>query len=159
MASLGGVAFFQLKEVIAPIRDLYDFILIDCPPSLGYLSMTALTTCDSVIIPVQCEYFAMEAVAQILATINHVQHDMNPQLKIEGFLLTMYDSRTRLATEISSEVRGLFKENTFLVQIPRNISLAEASAKGMPIHLYRPASAGADAYLQLAKEVLDHGHA
>jgi chromosome partitioning protein len=157
MASLGGDAFFQLKEVIAPIRDLYDFILIDCPPSLGYLSMTALTTCDSVIIPVQCEYFAMEAVAQILATINHVQHEMNPQLKIEGFLLTMYDSRTRLATEISSEVRGLFKENTFLVQIPRNISLAEASAKGMPIHLYRPASAGADAYLQLAKEVLDHG--
>jgi chromosome partitioning protein len=159
MASLGGIAFFQLKEVIAPIRDLYDFILIDCPPSLGYLSMTALTTCDSVIIPVQCEYFAMEAVAQILATINHVQHEMNPELKIEGFLLTMYDSRTRLATEISSEVRGLFKENTFLVQIPRNISLAEASAKGMPIHLYRPASAGADAYLQLAKEVLDHGHA
>jgi chromosome partitioning protein len=158
MASLGGDAFFQLKEVIAPIRDVYDFILIDCPPSLGYLSMTALTTCDSVIIPVQCEYFAMEAVAQILATINHVQHEMNPELKIEGFLLTMYDSRTRLATEISSEVRGLFKENTFLVQIPRNISLAEASAKGMPIHLYRPASAGADAYLQLAKEVLEHGH-
>lgn len=159
MAALGGDAFYQLKEAIAPIRDAYDFIFIDCPPSLGYLSMTALTTCDSVIIPVQCEYFAMEAVAQILATINHVQHEMNPTLKIEGFLLTMYDSRTRLGTEISTEVRGLFKENTFLSQIPRNISLAEASAKGMPIHLYRPTSAGAEAYLQLAKEVLAHGNA
>ena len=159
LSGLGEDAFYQLKTVIEPIVKKYDYILIDCPPSLGYLSMTALTTCDSVIIPVQCEYFAMEAVAQVLATINHVQKEMNPSLKIEGFLLTMYDSRTRLGTEVSTEIRGLFKENTFYTQIPRNISLAEASARGIPVSLYRPTSSGAEAYLQLAKEVLDHGHA
>ena len=159
LMSLGEDAFYQLKNVLEPVKAKYDYILIDCPPSLGYLSMTALTTCDSVIIPVQCEYFAMEAVAQVLATINHVQKDMNKSLKIEGFLLTMYDSRTRLGTEVSSEIRGLFKENTFYTQIPRNISLAEASARGLPVSLYRPSSSGAEAYLQLAKEVLDHGNA
>ena len=159
LMSLGEDAFYQLKNVLEPVKAKYDYILIDCPPSLGYLSMTALTTCDSVIIPVQCEYFAMEAVAQVLATINHVQKDMNKRLKIEGFLLTMYDSRTRLGTEVSSEIRGLFKENTFYTQIPRNISLAEASARGLPVSLYRPSSSGAEAYLQLAKEVLDHGNA
>ena len=159
LSNLGEDAFYQLKTVIEPIVKKYDYILIDCPPSLGYLSVTALTTCDSVIIPVQCEYFAMEAVAQILATINHVQKEMNPSLKIEGFLLTMYDSRTRLGTEVSTEIRGLFKENTFYTQIPRNISLAEASARGIPVSLYRPTSSGAEAYLQLAKEVLDHSHA
>ncbi len=159
LINLGEDAFYQLKNVLEPVKAKYDYILIDCPPSLGYLSMTALTTCDSVIIPVQCEYFAMEAVAQVLATINHVQKDMNKSLKIEGFLLTMYDSRTRLGTEVSSEIRGLFKENTFYTQIPRNISLAEASARGLPVSLYRPSSSGAEAYLQLAKEVLDHGNA
>jgi chromosome partitioning protein len=159
LINLGEGAFYQLKNVLEPVKAKYDYILIDCPPSLGYLSMTALTTCDSVIIPVQCEYFAMEAVAQVLATINHVQKDMNKSLKIEGFLLTMYDSRTRLGTEVSSEIRGLFKENTFYTQIPRNISLAEASARGLPVSLYRPSSSGAEAYLQLAKEVLDHGNA
>jgi chromosome partitioning protein len=159
LMNLGEDAFYQLKYALEPVKPKYDFILIDCPPSLGYLSMTALTTCDSVIIPVQCEYFAMEAVAQVLATINHVQKEMNTNLKIEGFLLTMYDSRTRLGTEVSTEVRGLFKENTFYTQIPRNISLAEASARGLPVSLYRPSSSGAEAYLQLAKEVLDHGRA
>jgi chromosome partitioning protein len=145
-----------LKEKVASIVSKYDYVLIDCPPSLGWLSLSALTTCDSVIIPVQCEYFAMEAVAQILSTINHVQKTFNPRLKIEGFLLTMYDPRTRLATEISTEVRGLFKENTFFTQIPRNVSLAEASARGVPITVYRPNSSGSEAYLALAKEVIDH---
>jgi len=134
-------------------------LIMDCPPSLGWISVSALVACDSVIVPVQCEYFAMEAVAQVLATIQQVKNEYHPFIKIEGFLLTMYDPRTRLATEISSEVRGLFKENTFYTQIPRNISLAEASAKGMPIHLYRPTSSGAEAYLALAKEVIDHGRA
>ena len=148
--------YLRLKEVLSPIKDSYDYVMIDCPPSLGWISVSALVACDSVIVPVQCEYFAMEAVAQVLATIQQVKHDYHPQLKIEGFLLTMYDPRTRLATEISTEVRGLFKENTFYTQIPRNISLAEASAKGMPIHVYRPTSTGAEAYLALAKEVIDH---
>ncbi len=149
--------YLLLKEKLSIIQKKYDYIFIDCPPSLGWLCVAALSACDTVIVPVQCEYFAMEAVAQILATIRHVQQTTNPDLAIEGFLLTMYDPRTRLATEISSEVRGLFKENTFLTQIPRNISLAEASAKGIPISLYRPSSSGAEAYLALAKEVIDHG--
>jgi chromosome partitioning protein len=148
-----------LKKALASVLSDFAYIILDCPPSLGWLSVSALVTCDSVIVPVQCEYFAMEAVAQILATIQQVQRDYHPALKIEGFLLTMYDPRTRLATEISTEVRGLFKENTFYTQIPRNVSLAEASAKGMPIHLYRPNSSGAEAYLALAKEVIDHGRA
>jgi chromosome partitioning protein len=148
--------YFLLKNALDPIKENYDFVIFDCPPSLGWLSVSALVACDTVLVPVQCEYFAMEAVAQILATIQQVQRDYNDKLSIEGFLLTMYDPRTRLATEISTEVRGLFKENTFYTQIPRNVSLAEASAKGMPIHLYRPSSSGAEAYLALAKEVMDH---
>jgi chromosome partitioning protein len=148
--------YHLLREKLRAIQTQYDYIIIDCPPSLGWLSLSALTACDSVIVPVQCEYFAMEAVAQILSTINHVQKKFNPSLKIEGFLLTMYDPRTRLATEISTEVRGLFKENTFFTQIPRNISLAEASARGIPITIYRPNSSGSEAYLSLAKEVIDH---
>jgi chromosome partitioning protein len=146
-----------LKNALTKINNQYEYMILDCPPSLGWLSVSALVACDSVIIPVQCEYFAMEAVAQMLATIQQVQRDYHPGLKIEGFLLTMYDPRTRLATEISTEVRGLFKENTFYTQIPRNVSLAEASARGMPIHLYRPTSSGAEAYSALAKEVIDHG--
>lgn len=149
----------KLKVVVDSIKANFDYLIMDCPPSLGWISVSALVACDSVIVPVQCEYFAMEAVAQVLATIQQVKRDYHPQIKIEGFLLTMYDPRTRLATEISTEVRGLFKENTFYTQIPRNISLAEASAKGMPIHLYRPTSSGAEAYLALAKEVVDHGRA
>jgi chromosome partitioning protein len=151
--------YLKLKEVVDSIKNNYDYLIMDCPPSLGWISVSALVACDSVLVPVQCEYFAMEAVAQVLATIQQVKSEYHPQLKIEGFLLTMYDPRTRLATEISTEVRGLFKENTFYTQIPRNISLAEASAKGMPIHLYRPSSSGAEAYLALAKEVIDHGRA
>jgi chromosome partitioning protein len=149
--------YFLLKNALDQVEKNYDYLILDCPPSLGWLSVSALVACDTVLVPVQCEYFAMEAVAQILATIQQVQREYNPHLSIEGFLLTMYDPRTRLATEISTEVRGLFKENTFYTQIPRNISLAEASAKGMPIHLYRPSSSGAEAYLALAKEVMDHG--
>lgn len=148
--------YFLLKDTIAALKKDYDYIIIDCPPSLGLLSINALVASDSVLIPVQCEYFAMEAVAQILATISRLQADYNPNLVIEGFLLTMYDSRTRLGTEISTQVRGLFKENTFLTQIPRNVSLPEASARGIPITLYRPSSSGSLAYLSLAREVIDH---
>jgi len=155
-AKSDGEPYFLLRKALALLKKEYDYMIIDCPPSLGLLSLNALCSSDSVLIPVQCEYFAMEAVAQILATITHVQTQFNERLTIEGFLLTMYDSRTRLGTEISSQVRGLFKENTFLTQIPRNISLPEASARGIPITLYRPTSSGSLAYLSLAREVIDH---
>ncbi len=156
VAKIDGEPYFLLRNALTNLKREYDYMIIDCPPSLGLLSINALVASQSVLIPVQCEYFAMEAVAQILATINRIQANYNAQLTIEGFLLTMYDSRTRLGTEISSQVRGLFKENTFLTQIPRNISLPESSARGIPITLYRPSSAGSLAYLSLAKEVIDH---
>jgi chromosome partitioning protein len=156
IARISAAPYFLLKNVLNSIQKDYDYIIIDCPPSLGLLSINALVAANGILIPVQCEYFAMEAVAQILATITTVQANYNPQLMIEGFLLTMYDSRTRLGTEISSQIRGLFKENTFLTQIPRNVSIPEASARGMPVTLYRPSSSGSLAYLSLAKEVMDH---
>jgi chromosome partitioning protein len=156
VSRIDGEPYFLLKRALDELKREYDYIIVDCPPSLGLLSLNALVASQSVLIPVQCEYFAMEAVAQILATITRVQTNFNPDLIIEGFLLTMYDSRTRLGTEISTQVRGLFKENTFLTQIPRNVSLPEASARGIPITLYRPTSSGSLAYLSLAKEVIDH---
>ena len=148
--------FSLLKSAIENIRKEYDYIIIDCPPSLGLLTLNALTASTSVLIPVQCEYFAMEAVAQILATVSKVQSSYNHDLNIEVFLLTMYDSKTRLCVEISMQIRGLFKENTFLTQIPRNVSVPESNAKGMPVTIYRPTSSGALAYFALAKEVMDH---
>lgn len=148
--------FFLLKNAIKNLKKVYDYMIIDCPPSLGLLNINALVAATEVIIPVQCEYFAMEAVAQILSSISKIQIQYNPGLDIGGFLLTMYDSRTRLGTEITTQVRGLFKEKTFLTEIPRNISLPEASAKGVPVTLYRPSSQGSIAYLNLAKEILDH---
>ncbi|MCH5171282.1 MAG: ParA family protein [Erysipelotrichales bacterium] len=148
--------FFLLKNAIKKLHKEYDYIIIDCPPSLGLLNINSLVAANSVIIPVQCEYFAMEAVAQILSSISRIQTSYNNDLEIEGFLLTMYDPRTRLCVEVTTQVRGLFKENTFLTQIPRNISLPESSARGLPITLYRPTSAGSLAYLNLAKEVIEH---
>ena len=145
-----------LKDAIANIKKEYDYIIIDCPPSLGFLTLNALSASTSVLIPVQCEYFAMEAVAQILATVSKVQSSYNRDLNIEGFLLTMYDSKTRLCVEISMQIRGLFKENTFLTQIPRNVSIPESNVKGMPVTMHRPTSSGALAYFALAKEVMDH---
>ena len=125
-------------------------------PSLGLLTVNALVSANSVLIPVQCEYFAMEAVAQILASISRIQQSHNPDLSIEGFLMTMYDSKSRLATEITMQIRSLFKENTFLCQIPRNISVPESNARGVPVTTYRPSSASALAYFALAREVMDH---
>ena len=148
--------FELLKRAMAPLQETYDYIIIDCPPSLGLLSLNALACSDYVVVPVQCEYFAMEALAAVLSTISNVQNDLNPKLKIEGFLLTMYDARTQLGTEISSEVRKLFKENTFLSSIPRNQSIAESQARQMPVTVFRPTSQGSLAYYSLAREVLDH---
>lgn len=148
--------YFLLKNVLSRIKKIYDYMIIDCPPSLGLLSINALVACDTVIIPVQCEYFALEAVAQVLASISKIQSEYNHKLAIEGFLLTMYDARIRLATEVMSQIRGLFKEKTFLTHIPRNVTLPEANARGLPSILYRPTSLGSTSYLNLAKEILDY---
>jgi chromosome partitioning protein len=148
--------YFMLKNLLGHIKKSYDYIIIDCPPSLGMLSINALVAANNVLIPVQCEYFALDAVAQVLSTIKQIQAEYNQTLGIEGFLLTMFDSRTRLGIEISQEIRGLFKESTFLTQIPRNISVAEASAKGLPVNLFRPTSSGSQAYFNLAKEIIEH---
>lgn len=149
--------FFLLKECIDSIKEKYDFIIIDCPPSLGLLCLNALVASTSVLIPVQCEYFAMEAVASILSTITKIQKDYNPDLKIEGFLLTMYEANATLCTEVAQQVRGLFKENTFLTTIPRNISIPEASAHGQAVTTYRPSAKGSLAYFALAREILEYG--
>jgi chromosome partitioning protein len=148
--------FFTLKNSLASLKKGYDYVLIDCPPSLGILCLNALSAADSVLIPVQCEYFALEGLAQILATISRVQSNYNERIGIEGFLLTMYEARSRLGQEVVDQVRSLFKENTFAVTIPRNISLSEATAKGIPAIIYRPSSAGSIAYMQLAREVIEN---
>lgn len=143
-----------LREALKGQREAFDYILIDCPPSLGYLSLSALTAADEILIPVQCEYFALEAVAQILSAINNVRMNSNPELDIMGFLLTMYDNRNRLSTEVSSEVTSTFKEKTFTTRIPRNVTLAESAAVGKPAGLYKPQAAGSLAYQSLAREII-----
>ncbi len=148
--------FLLLKKVLSEVRPNYDYIVFDCPPSLGLLSINAMAAAESVLIPVQCEYFAMEAVAAILSSISNIQNGLNPNLKIEGFLLTMYDSKTTLGTEIASEVRRLFRESTFLASIPRNQSIQESQARQMPVTSFRPTSSGSNAYFALAREVIDH---
>jgi chromosome partitioning protein len=148
--------FFTLKKTLAKLKGEYDYVIIDCPPSLGLLNINALVASNSVIIPVQCEYFAMEAVGAILSSITKIQNDYNHDLKVEGFLLTMYDPRTRLGTEVTTQVRGLFKENTFSTTVPRNVSIPESSARGEPVTTWRPSAQGSIAYFALAREVLDH---
>jgi chromosome partitioning protein len=148
--------FFLLKETLKSLQKPFDYIIIDCPPSLGLLNINALVASNEVIVPVQCEYFAMEAVAAILSSITKIQNDYNPDLKIEGFLLTMYDPRTSLDTEVAQQVRKLFKENTFVTSIPRNVSIPESSARGEPVTTWRPSAQGSLAYFALAREVMDH---
>jgi chromosome partitioning protein len=145
-----------LKNKIDPIKDSYDYIIIDCPPSLGLLNTNALTAADSVIIPVQCEYYALEGLTQLLSTIRLVQRLFNPHLIIEGVLLTMYDMRTRLSIEVSQEVRKYFKERVYKSTIPRNVKLSEAPSRGQSIFEYDVRSEGAKAYAALAKEVLKY---
>ncbi len=145
----------QLKNVIEPIRDKFDYIIIDCPPSLGLLTTNALVASDSVIIPVQCEFFALEGITQLLNTIIMTQTRLNPRLQIEGVLLTLLDSRTNLGLEVVEEVRGFFKEKTFNTIIPRLIRLVEAPSHGEPINEYDPQSRAAEAYNNLAKEVIE----
>ena len=136
--------FTLLSNALSSLKKKYDYILIDCPPSLGILCINALTAADSVLIPVQCEYFALEGLAQILGTISKVQEMYNKKLTIEGFLLTMFESRSKLGNEVVEQVKTLFRENTFNVIVPRNISLSESTAKGLPAILYKPTSQGID---------------
>lgn len=147
----------QLKGAIDPARAHYDFIVIDCPPSLGLLTLNALTAADSVLIPLQCEYYAMEGLAQLIRTVNMVRERLNPGLVIEGILFTMFDGRTSLASQVKTEVYEHLGGQTFSTVIPRNIRLTEAPSHGRPVFLYDLKSSGAVAYLELTKEVLAHG--
>lgn len=146
----------RLKEALAPLKDRYDYIFIDCPPSLGLLTVNALTAADSLLIPIQCEYFALEGVSELMATLQRVQRALNPGLRIEGVLLTMVDERTNLTQQVTAEIRAHFKDKVFRSTIPRSIRLGEAPSFGKPILLYDIRSKGAEAYLDLAKELMAH---
>jgi len=144
----------QLKKMIQPIVANYDYIIIDCPPSLGLLTTNALAAVNSVMIPVQCEFFALDGVIQLLNTINLAKKNLNPSLDIEGVVLTMFDNRTNLGIEVIEEIRGSFRDRTYDTLIPRAIKLAEAPSHGQPIIYYYPHGKSAQAYLSLAKEVI-----
>ncbi len=143
-----------LANLLAPVKDKYDYVLIDCSPSLGLITVNALTAADSVIIPVQAEYFALEGITKLLNTIRIIKSRLNPALEIEGFLLTMYDSRLRLANQIYDELKSHFADMIFDTVIPRNIRLSEAPSHGLPALLYAPESRGATSHVALAKEII-----
>ncbi len=147
----------RLKKALDTLKDEYDYIIIDCPPSLGLLTLNALTASDSVLIPVQCEYYALEGLSQLLNTIRIAQKHLNDDLKIEGVLLTMLDARTNLGLQVIEEVKKYFQNKVFETIIPRNVRLSEAPSHGKPILLYDAKSKGAEVYLELAKEVIAHG--
>lgn len=144
-----------LREALAPLRDRYDFILIDAPPSLGMLTLNTLAASDSVLIPIQCEFYALEGLSQLLNTIRIVQRNLNPALQIEGVLLTMFDSRLNLSRQVADEAKEYFGSKVFTASIPRNVRIAEAPSFGEPIVMYDILSAGAKSYLALAQEVID----
>ena len=144
----------QLEKVLKPILKKYDYILIDCPPSLGLLTLNALTCCDTVIIPIQCEYYALEGLGQLLNTIRLVQKNLNPTLEIEGVLLTMFDGRLNLSKQVADEVRGYFEDKIFKTVIQRNVRLSEAPSFGKPALLYDANSTGAQNYMALAEEII-----
>lgn len=143
----------QLREVLTPLKSQYDYILIDCSPSLGLITVNALTAADSIIIPVQCEYFALEGISKLLNTIKIIKNKLNSALEIEGFLLTMYDARLRLANQIYEEVKGHFNELVFTTVIQRNVKLSESQSYAQPVIVYDADSKGALDYIQLAKEL------
>ncbi len=147
----------RLKQALEKVKDDYDYILIDCPPSLGHLTINAFTASDSILIRVQCEYYALEGLSQLLNTVRLVQKHFNPELKIEGVLLTMLDARTNLGYEVVDEVKKYFRERVYKTIIPRNIRLSEAPSHGLSIIDYDARSRGAEVYLELAKEVLANG--
>lgn len=149
----------RLRLLLAAVRNDYDYVLIDSPPSLGLLTLNALVAADSVLIPLHCEYYALEGLADLWGTIRRVRGSLNPSLDIEGVLFTMFDERTNLAQQVASEVRAFFKEKVYRTTIPRNVRLGEAPSHGMPVIEYDPKSRGADAYVALAREVVERAAA
>ena len=145
-----------LSEALRPIRDQYTFILLDCPPALDLLTLNALVAADSVLIPVQCEYFALEGVSELLDTLIRIRRTHNPRLAIEGILLTMFDDRTNLSRQVRDDLQDFFGDQVFRTSIPRNVRLAEAPSHGKPITLYDPQCRGAESYIQLAQEIMNH---
>ena len=145
---------FIMKKNVEKIKDKYDYIIIDCPPSLNMLTVNAMTTANTVLVPIQCEYYALEGLTQLMHTINLVKKKLNPELEIEGVVFTMYDARTNLSLQVVENVKNNLKQNIYKTIIPRNIRLAEAPSHGMPINLYDSKSTGAESYRNLAKEVM-----
>lgn len=148
---------YILKKEVEKIADQYDFIIIDCPPSLNMLTVNALSTANTVLVPIQCEYYALEGLSQLIHTIELVQERLNPDLEIEGVVFTMYDARTNLSLQVVENVKGYLHQNIYKTIIPRNVRLAEAPSHGLPINLYDSRSAGAESYRLLAQEVLHKG--
>ncbi len=146
---------YILKKHIETVRDDYDFIIIDCPPSLNSLTVNAMTTADTVLVPIQCEFYALEGLTQLIHTINLVKQRLNPKLELEGVVFTMYDARTNLSLQVVENVKSNLKQNIYKTIIPRNVRLAEAPSHGIPINIYDPKSAGAEGYRQLAQEVIE----
>jgi len=147
---------FRLKRALAHIKDEYTYVVVDCPPSLGLLTLNTLTAADSLLIPVQCEFYALEGLSQLLNTVNLVQTTLNPELQIEGVLLTMFDSRLNLASQVAEETMSFFGEKVYNTVIPRNVKLSESPSFGKPILLYDVQCQGAKSYLELAREVIAH---
>jgi chromosome partitioning protein len=155
---------FRLKKRLHPLRERYDYIFLDCPPSLGFLTVNALTASDAVLVPLQCEYYALEGLSQLLKTVHAVRSSLNASLDLAGILLTMFDSRNNLSLQVAEEIRQHFKESVFHTVVPRNVRLSEAPSYGKPALLYDIKSSGAQSYLALAKELIsrgvgNHGHA
>jgi chromosome partitioning protein len=148
---------YQLKKLVEQVRGGYSYVIIDCPPALDLLTLNALTASDSVLVPIQCEYYALEGVSELLDTLMRIRKTLNPCLSIEGIVLTMYDERTTLSRQVASDLRSFFGAQVFQTVIPRNVRLAEAPSHGKPIHFYDIHSRGAEAYINLAKEVITSG--
>jgi chromosome partitioning protein len=149
----------RLRALLHPLRDTYDYIFIDCPPSLGLLTLNSLVAADAVLIPLHCEYFALEGLADLVATLRRVQTALNPGLDVDGVLLTMFDERTNLGQQVAADVRQFFKDKVYRTVIPRNVRLGEAPSHGLPVMLYDIKSRGAEAYAALAREVLERAAA
>lgn len=150
---------FRLRHGISKLRDQFDFVIIDCPPALDLLTLNALLAADAVVVPIQCEFFALEGISELMDTIERIRDSFNHPLEIEGILLTMYDDRTNLTRQVAADLREFFKDEVFRTIIPRSIKLAEAPSFGKPILAYDPRSKGAESYIQLAKEILDREQA
>ena len=148
---------YILRDEVNKVKEKYDFIIIDCPPALSMLTINAMTTSDSVLVPIQCEYYALEGLSQLIHTIELVQERLNPELEIEGVVFTMYDARTNLSLQVVENVKDNLNQNIYKTIIPRNVRLAEAPSYGMPINLYDPKSKGRESYLLLAEEVINKG--